>query len=109
MFAGGIADINAIVTEVIQTNFASSIVRWNVLLDGGESKCAGRAEPERLFGPMDDLENLLDVGLKPSYFRFLISFVASSQTGEVPAIDTIEVPTMSIDYSPPPVEPPIDE
>ena len=63
-----------------------------------------------MFGPMDDFRNLrdfdarLDAGLKPSYMRFLIALVGSSQTNEVPAIDRLEIP-YEIFVAPPPPPP----
>jgi len=105
MLIDGYVDVNRIVVDLLRTNFSSNIVRWSVLVDGGEAACASRAAPDRLFGPMSDLRGLQAVGLKPSYMRFLIAFVGSARTGEVPAIDTIRIPWERVDYMPPPPPP----
>ncbi len=80
------------VAKLLTTEFASPVVRWRVLIDGGEALPAGRAAPDRLFGPMNDFDNLRHVGLMPSYVRFLLVFVGSTATGEVPEVDAIHIP-----------------
>jgi hypothetical protein len=96
-----LVDIDAVVADLVQTQFTSPIVRWEVLLDGGENKSGTDVEPDRLFGPLDNFENLLGVGLKPGSFRFLISFVASADTGETAQVDTLTVPVEAVQYTTP--------
>ncbi len=91
------------VTELVDPAFLSPIVRWSVLIDGGEAKCGTRPVPDRLFGPMSEFQSLNDVGLMPSYARFMIAFVSSRQTSETAEVDRIEIPWRPVDHQPAPV------
>jgi hypothetical protein len=104
MLVDGVVDVAGSVVQLLDRTFASSIVRWSVLIDGGEARCSGRPGPDRMFGPMEEFE-LGAVGLKPTYVRFLIGFVASMKTEETAEVDVLSIPWTAVDYMPPPPEP----
>ena len=93
-----IADLNNVVVDLVHPAFNSPVVTWKILVDGGEAGCHGDAGPDRLFGPVDEFTRLRDVGLKPSSFRFLIAFVASSESWEVPEVEQLTCPIEGVEY-----------
>jgi len=48
--------------------------------------------------PCELFNTLIEVGLKPSYLRFMITFVGSAETGELIEVDDIEIPWDRVEY-----------
>ncbi|NMD37024.1 MAG: hypothetical protein GYA73_14195, partial [Planctomycetes bacterium] len=95
----GIVYPSRAVANLLGASFKSPIVRWSLLVDGGEAKCSVRGTADRFFGPMVDFGSINAAGLKPSYMRFLLAFVSSAQTSETVEVDRISIPWEPIDYT----------